>query len=356
MIEGLHAASADRGPGAAETRDRLAAIRRDGARLFGLSDPRRVLFTPGTTFGLNLAVASGVPDGCTVLATPFEHNALLRPLAAAESRGVRIRRLQVDAQARLDLKDLEQALQEEGTKCLAMSIASNSTGVVQPFAQSCALARSAGVPILLDLAQGGGLIPLSLEDLGVSYASIAGHKSLHGPRGVGMLFLGEGVDPRPLLFGGTGSYSTSLEMPRDLPQRLEAGTQNIPGIFGLGAALRWRLENPADLNPLRRQLEQLEAWFQARPGWRVLPQAMLEWKQRLPLLAVTHESIAAEVLCEFLDFSGLGCRAGAMCAAWSLDALEAPQGIVRLSPPLEASADEFERAKALLVAAEEALA
>ena len=114
---------------------------------------------------------------------------------------------------------------------------SNVFGFILPLEEIAALCHSRGVPLIVDAAQSAGMLPLSLSNLRASYIAMPGHKGLYGPMGTGLLLCGR--VPEPLLQGGTGSLSQSMEMPEFLPDRVEAGTQNVPGIAGLLAGLRF---------------------------------------------------------------------------------------------------------------------
>ena len=353
LIEGLHALPASRGSTGQSTAERIFAIRARAARMFGFSHPERVVFTSGATFGLNQAIHGGIEDGAHVLTTAYEHNAVTRPLRVAEERGVTSEVLPFDRAGRLRLDALQERLAEGRAQWLALGMAANTYGVVQPFEEACALAREHGVRVVLDMAQGGGQVPVALDELGVSYAAVAGHKSLHGPRGIGLLFVGPDERPRPLVQGGTGTEGTLLEMPDELPGRLEAGTKNVPGVFGLGAALEWLEANPPDLAPMRRNMAELEAWCRAHPGLEVLPFEPVPWEQRLAVLALKPIGIAPAVLVDYLAQAGVGVRSGSMCTARVLPAFDAQEGLIRMSPPLEADAEEYARVREAL---DEALA
>lgn len=348
LLEGLHAPPSSRGLQGQATAERIFAIRARAARLFDFSHPSRVIFTPSCTHGLNVAVQGGIRPGQTVLTTAVEHNSLTRPLEAARRRGVQVEVLPVDRSGRWRLADLEARLHAGGVDWLACAAASNVLGIVQPFAAACALARQAGVKVILDLAQGGGLLPISLDRLGVSYAAISGHKSLHGPRGIGLLFVGPEENPDPLVSGGTGSEGALLDMPRELPQRLESGTSNYPGIFGLGAALAHLERHPADLAPVRARLAELDAWCRAQAGLEVLPAEPPPWSERLPVLALRPRAVPAEVFVQFLGDAGLDARAGTMCTSRLLPGLGVTGGVVRLSPAPAAPAEEFTQVREIL--------
>ncbi len=347
MVEGLYALPADRGAQGPSTAERIFGIRQSAASLFGFSYPERVLFTPGATYALNLAIHCGIEDGAHVLTTQAEHNSLLRPLHYARKRQVQFQVLPLLANGRLDLSALKDALASH-PQWLALCVASNTLGVLQPIAEACRLAKETGVKVILDMSQGGGQVPLCLDDLGIAYAAVSGHKGLHGPRGIGLLFVGPEEQPRPLVQGGTGTEGTLLQMPSTFPTCLEAGTSNYPGIFGLGAALRYLQAHPPRLGKIRGRLAKLESWARAVPGLDVFPSEPLDWQFRLPLLALRPKRFPAEMMAQFLAQEGVLCRAGSMCTTQVLPALHANDGILRLSPPEDATAEDFARVQSAM--------
>lgn len=355
MIEGLHALPASRGSNGETTAQRIFSIRATAARMFGFSHPDRVVFTAGATSGLNQAIHGGIEDGAHVLTSAYEHNSVTRPVQVAASRGVTHEVIPFDRAGRLDLNDLATMLREGRASWITIGMAANTYGVIQPFAEACALAREYGARVILDMAQGGGHVPISLDELGVSYAALAGHKSLHGPRGVGVLFVGPNEKPRPLIQGGTGTEGTMLEMPQELPGRLEAGTKNYPGVFGLGAALDWLEAHPADLSPVRAKLAELETWCREQPGLEVVPFERVPWEQRLAVLALKPIGVPPAVLVDYLAQVGVGIRSGSMCTTRVLPAFDAVEGILRMSPPLEAESGDFDRVREALAEALSAL-
>lgn len=356
LLEGLSAPPSSRGVLGRATADRLFATRARAARLFGFTYPNRVIFVPSCTHGLNVAIQGAIQPGQTVITTAVDHNSVARPLEFARRRGVKVEVLPVDRSGRWRIEDLKSRLSQGPVDWLAFAVASNLLGTVQPYAEACQLARAKNVKVILDLAQGGGALPIQLDALGVAYAAVAGHKSLHAPRGTGLLFVGPEENPEPLVQGGTGSEGALLEMPLELPQRLEAGTSNYPGIFGLGAALAWLEQHPINLQPVRARLAGLENWCRAQPDLAVLPPEPPPWSERLPVLALLPRATPAEVFVQFLAGAGLDVRAGTMCTSRLLPGMGLTGGVVRLSPPPEATDAEFEQVRGILNEALAALA
>lgn len=207
--------------------------REQAAELFDCQ-PEQVVFTQNCTHGLNLAINTLIKPGARVAVTGFEHNAVTRPLYA---RGVR---LLVAGRRLFDWEDTlnrwEDAL-KSGVSAAVFTHCSNVFGYILPVGQMAELCRQYGVPFIVDAAQSAGVLPVSLRETGANYIAMPGHKGLLGPMGTGLLLCND--VPEPLLQGGTGSFSRQQTMPEELPDRLEAGTVNVPGIAGLGAGLRY---------------------------------------------------------------------------------------------------------------------
>ena len=211
----------------------VVRCREQAAALFGCQ-PEQVVFTSNCTHGLNIAIRSLIKPGSRVLVSGFEHNAVTRPLHALGTRII------VAGRKLFDWGDTLQQFSDglkTGVDAAVFTHVSNVFGYILPVAEMAVLCRQHGVPFIIDAAQSAGSLPVSLEKLQADYIAMPGHKGLLGPQGTGLLLCAG--DPVPLLYGGTGSESIRQDMPDYLPDRLEAGTVNVPGIAGLEAGLRY---------------------------------------------------------------------------------------------------------------------
>ena len=207
--------------------------RERASELFGCN-PEQVVFTANCTHGLNIAIRSLVRTGDRVVISGFEHNAVTRPLHLLGARlTVAGRRLFDPADT---LQQFEDAL-KQGQDAAVFTHVSNVFGYILPVAEMAALCHRYGVPFLVDAAQSAGVLDVNLTNLGADFIAMPGHKGLFGPQGTGILLCGRAGEP--LLAGGTGSESESQQMPDFLPDRLEAGTLNVPGIAGLEAGMEY---------------------------------------------------------------------------------------------------------------------
>lgn len=287
------------------------ACRETAARLFHVSDPERVVFTFNATHALNIAIKSLVRPGDTVLISGFEHNAVTRPLAALE--GVTVK---VAAAPLFDPEAMVASFREEMTpevSCVICTHVSNVFGYVLPIAHIAALCRERKVPLILDASQSAGCLPVHMEELGAAFIAMPGHKGLYGPQGTGLLLCGD-CESVPLLEGGTGSLSQSPSVPEFLPDRLEAGTHNLPGIAGLLAGLRYvAARTPEAIGKREGGLIRRAAQGLAR-----LPRVRA-FQARNPacqsgVLSFQVEGMDCEAVGEALSRRGIALRAGLHCA------------------------------------------
>ena len=214
------------------------ACRQAAARLFHMDNPEQVVLTFNATHGLNIAIKTLVRPGDTVLISGYEHNAVTRPLAAIGGVTIRTARSPLFQPEEL-LRSFAAQMTPE-VSCVICTHVSNVFGYILPVEEIALLCRRRGVPFVLDASQSAGCLPVDMAVLGAAFVAMPGHKGLYGPQGTGLLLCGGGA-VRTLLEGGTGSASLQQEMPEFLPDRLEAGTHNIPGAAGLLEGLRFVL-------------------------------------------------------------------------------------------------------------------
>jgi cysteine desulfurase/selenocysteine lyase len=214
--------------GAART---VFAAREALAALLGVGDSSRLIFTASATDALNAAIHGWLTEGGEVICSAYEHNAVVRPLAAwARRTGGRVR---VIGGAPLDLAALRRSIGPK-TRLVVLTHASNVSGEILPVAEAAGVCGP--VPLVVDAAQTAGHLPVAWSELGAAAVASSGHKGLLGPQGTGLLYLAPGFSPEPVRQGGTGGNSEEDVQPAMCPDRYEAGTLNTPGIAGLGAA------------------------------------------------------------------------------------------------------------------------
>lgn len=294
--------------------DAAFACRQAAAELFHVSDPENVVFTMNATHALNLAIKSIVKPGDTVVISGYEHNAVTRPLAALRC-DVRVARAPL-FQPKALLAEFDRLITPE-TACVICNHVSNVFGYILPVGQVAELCRRRGVSFLLDASQSAGCLPVHLEELGCAFIAMPGHKGLYGPQGTGLLLCGEKCPVKPLLEGGTGSLSARQEMPDFLPDRLEAGTHNVPGIAGLLAGIRYVAQQGEEtiLRYERNLMTQAAAELSGIPGVTVYASSRPE--QQAGVLSFSLEKMDCESVGEALGEKEIAVRAGLHCAPYA---------------------------------------
>lgn len=212
------------------------------ADLLGADDPSRVVLTSSATHALNLALRGVLGPGDHVVTTLLEHNSVLRPLSGLrETRGIEVTAVAPGEDGRVRPGEMAEAVGPE-TRLVAVNHGSNLLGTVQPVPEVVrAVRRVAGedVAVLVDAAQTAGVVDLPVRAWDVDLLAVAGHKGLFGLQGTGALWVGPRVDLPPLMPGGTGTRSHEARQPTEMPERLEAGTPNTPGLVALAEGLRF---------------------------------------------------------------------------------------------------------------------
>lgn len=219
------------------------SLREKLCQFFHHPDPACCVLTPGATWGLNLVLRGLLRPGDHCLVSSMEHNAVMRPLQDLAQTGVAFDRIPCDRAGRLSLGAIP-GLIRPNTRLVALAHASNVSGTVQDAAAVAALCQKRGIFFLLDGAQTAGHVPIDFARWGLSALAVPGHKGLLGPQGIGALLLTRELAAAlsPIVTGGTGSASHTEFQPAFLPDKFEPGTPNLPGIYGLEAAVSWLLE------------------------------------------------------------------------------------------------------------------
>lgn len=308
----------------------VEGCREEIAQMLSEHDSSRIVFASNATDALNMAIHGVLRTGDHVVSTLIEHNSVLRPLSElARAGAITLTLVPPDAQGNIRAQDVERAMLP-GTRLVAMTHMSNVLGMEQDAAAVGEVCRRRGALFLLDCAQTAGHLPLLPAEWGVSLLAMPGHKGLLGPHGTGALWIAPGVEIAPLKQGGTGSASESMFQPRMLPDMLESGTLNLPGIAGLHAGLRVAMARRDEAHArcialctmLREELMNL-------PGVRVYtPRGALLVSFNLP-------GIGSQAAADLLDRQNMAVRGGLHCAPGVhrfLGTLEG--GAVRVSPGL----------------------
>ncbi len=311
MTEALRCcASPGRGSHAAAMRaaEIALACREAAAELFHVEDPAQVVFTMNATHALNLAIHSLLRPGDRAVISGYEHNAVTRPLHALGAQIVTAWAPLFDRNATLAAFDRAM----DGADVVIINHVSNVFGFIQPLEEVAALCSARRIPLIVDASQSAGVLPLDFSALGCEYMAMPGHKGLLGPQGTGLLLCREGASP--LLYGGTGSLSREQSMPPFLPDRLEAGTHNIPGIAGLLEGIRYIMA--AGTEQIDAHERRMLAIFSERlTELGVSGQFLAEDRSaQAGVLSVCPHGLECEAATEALGSAGVAVRSGLHCA------------------------------------------
>jgi cysteine desulfurase len=283
------------------------AVERAREQVAGLLGCRaaEVVFTSGGTEADNLALLGLLKPGDHLITTPIEHHAVLHTAERLRTRGVEVTYVPVDSRAVVDPAEVRRALRPN-TQVISVMMANNEIGTIQPLAEIGAIAQEADVYFHTDAVQAVGKVPIDVAAIGCDLLSISGHK-FHGPQGTGALYVRKGTHPEPLLVGG----------PQERQRR--AGTENLPGIVGLGHAAEMakafvESNRPARLAALRDRLEQgvlarVDDAGVYGSGAKRVPNTTNIW----------FDHLEGEALVIALDLKGLAVSGGSACTSGAMD-------------------------------------
>jgi cysteine desulfurase family protein len=325
----------------------LNRCRKQISDLLGVGSPDHVVMTFNCTDSLNTVLHGVLKPGDHVVTTQIEHNSVLRPLQQLKQVGVKSTVVEVGADHRIDPAAINNAMRPE-TRLVAVLHASNVTGTLQPIENIGQIAHDHNALMLLDAAQTAGQYPIYMSDLPVDFLVAAGHKSLFGPLGTGVLCIRPGAEEHLSSFrqGGTGSSSENATQPTVLPDQFESGNLNMPGIFGLSAGLQFIEETGVDeiVQHKSKLTTQLYNGLSAIDGVTVFGSVELNVAAVISFTVAGYEP---QDIATILDQSfNIQCRAGLHCAPGAHAAIGTLQsgGTVRFGPGFFTTSDQIETA------------
>lgn len=296
------------------------------------AEPDQVVFTLNCTHALNLAIQGILCDGGHVITSDLEHNSVSRPIVALHQAGkIRYSIAHVDENDHKTVRNFAALIQPD-TKAIVCTIASNVTGQILPWKDIAALCRARNICFIADGAQACGILPVHLTD-GINILCTAGHKSLFGTTGTGILIT-DGIFPiKPLMQGGTGSNSQNPYQPDFLPDALESGTLNTLGVISLKAGIDYI--NQLTLPRIHQHEEQLCQRFMLE--MRQFPEVTCYRKPNAnyaPIVSFNVKDRLPEQLADYLSQFGFCLRAGFHCAPLAHQSLGTADGTIRFAPSI----------------------
>ena len=292
---------------AQKAKEALEDARKTVADIIG-AEPKEIYFTSGGSEADNQAIVSMAKFGALkgkkhLISTKFEHHAVLHTLKQLEKQGFEVTLLDVHEDGVVRLEDVEAAIRED-TALVTVMFANNEIGTVQPIKEIGALCRSKGIPFHTDAVQAAGHMPINVKEMNIDLLSMSGHK-FHAPKGVGVLYAKKGMPLFNIIEGGAQERGK------------RAGTENIPGIVALAAALKESVDNmeanTAKIIPMR---DKLFAELSKIPHSTI--NGSLE--HHVPgTVNMCFEGIEGESLLLLLDSKGICASSGSACTSGSLD-------------------------------------
>ncbi len=210
------------------------------------ANPENVVFTGSCTLALNLAIRGCVKPGGHIVATVLEHNSVLRTLEFLKKEYAISYTLVKPVMHIIHARDIEKAITSK-TYMVCCIHTSNVTGATNPIDEIGVVCKKHNLIYLVDCAQSGGHIKIDMQANNINLLTLAGHKGFYAPQGIGVLIT-NGVLPKPLVYGGTGTHSEQLEQPTESPEGLESGTPSMPCILGLGKGVEFVNKNFDKIN------------------------------------------------------------------------------------------------------------
>lgn len=311
--------------------DEVYKVREKIAEFFN-AKPENVVFTLNCTHAVNFAMKGIMQSGGHIIISSLEHNAVARPAfnLAHSRQNVSYSVAEVEDSNEKTISNFK-SLIRSNTKCICMMAASNVTGEILPFNEIAAICKKRGICFILDAAQGAGVLDIKLGE-GINFICCAGHKGLYGLSGTGVLISDGKYKLSTIIEGGTGATSLELEQTDFLPEQLESGTVNVPGIISLGAGVDF-VKNTG-LNNIKRKEDRLCDLFASQVG-RLNNFTVFrnENKDYAPLVSFSYKNANSFEVTEYLSNLGFALRGGFHCSALAHKTLGTDKdGLTRFSP------------------------
>lgn len=306
-----------------ETREKVAS-------LFNIKNPLQIAFTYNSTYALNFAVKGAVPKDSHIITTSLEHNSVLRPVFyEKDENNAHVSIIEPSEDGNIHSEDIIAAMKPE-TKAVVLTHMSNVTGAIIDLLPITTEARKRNILTIVDVSQSAGFLDIDVEKMKIDILCFTGHKSLFGIQGTGGIYIREGIPFSPIIEGGTGSFSKMKRQPHSMPEALEAGTLNTPGIVSLGAGIDFI--NSIGLENIRKHEYSLTEKF--IEGIKNIEEIIIYGpEKRGPVVTLNIKGVDSGDLAAYLDEEyGILTRAGIHCAPLAHESMHSGEnGGVRFS-------------------------
>ena len=319
---------------AIDTTEQIFNVRKKLCNFFDCDSPENVVFTYNCTTSLNIAIKGIAKKGGHFIISDLEHNSVLRTVEKLKKDGVCDYSIaQVGCNSVRTLRNFSDCIRKD-TIAIICTGASNVFGIITPYKKLAQLAHKNKLLFILDAAQIGGVIPVSVTKDNIDILCCAGHKSLYGPTGTGVMIINDNIDMNTIIEGGTGSNSVLAAQPDIIPDRFESGTPNVQGIIALGYGLDFVNRIGVDkiynheqklIRYLNENLEKLNS----------ISLYNVSYENYAPILSFNITNMHSEEVAQKLSEYNIAVRAGLHCAPLAhkkMGTIES--GTVRISPSI----------------------
>lgn len=312
-----------------KTGEEIYNVREKISDFFGASGGEHVVFTANCTAAINYVIKGFLKPGDHIVISDLEHNAVLRPL---QKTGVEKSVARVSLSS--DDKTVEsfEKLIRDNTKMVFCTAASNVCGRALPLKRLGKLCKSRGIAFGVDAAQMAGVVQINMKESGIDFLCVAPHKGLYAPMGLGILIAQIDIG-NTLIEGGTGTNSISLYQPKDMPERYESGTVNVPAIIGASAGIDFvkKIGKSAYLKEMR-EIRKIYSALNNMSHINLYTPEMADYLY-MPVLSFNVKETPSEQVAEYLNRKGIAVRAGLHCAPMAHRKIKTENtGTVRIAP------------------------
>lgn len=328
-----------------ETSRQLCNARETVADFFNFDNSSNVIFTNNITTSLNMLIRGFLKEGFHVISSTMEHNSILRPLMdLKENLNIDLTLINASSTGYISVSDVKKAI-KTNTKLIILSHASNVTGSIQPLEEIGKICLDKNIFFIIDSAQSAGVINVDMKKLNADAIAFTGHKSLLGPQGSGGFIINDKLNNlcHPIISGGTGSLSYSLNQPDFLPDKFESGTLNMPGIIGLASGIDYIKSIGRENIESKMKLLRSTLYSGLKNIKNVTVYGGDDPLKTTTCISFNINNVDPSELSYFLDKNNISSRSGLHCAPLAHKSIGTfPEGTVRFSLSYFNTLDEID--------------
>ena len=305
----------------------IYSVRNKVSDYFNAKSSENVIFTQNCTTSINIVMQGLIKSGMHFIISSLEHNAIYRTAEALKLKGAMFDIAKVTDDNEETILNFRNLIRPS-TVAIAVTHASNVTGRILPIKELGKLCKKYGIMLIVDAAQSAGILPIDMVDMNIDYLCVAAHKGLYAITGTGIL-IGDNK-PEPLIYGGTGSMSSSANLPDFTPDKYECGTMNVAGIASIGAGIDFVKANKAYLKNEYKISEYLHNNLSKMNGIEIYSAFD---DNHVPICSININDLPSETVAARLALKNIAVRAGLHCSPLAHKSINTlSRGCVRIAP------------------------